>query len=77
MSHKNFIVTYTTQHGKEYLGDDFVVVEILTHNEYDANIVMDNIEKIFDGVVIECAEEEHPRQKNKKRKVNSDRRKKV
>jgi len=67
-----YIITYTTDTA-ERLDDDFVAIEIQAHNDSDANVILENIERFFGAVTITIEEVEVI--KRKRKLVNSDRRK--
>jgi hypothetical protein len=69
---KRFRITYTCDEVHN-LDDDFLLLEIEAHNQGDADLIVSNIERFFNGVTIFCEEEEPP--KKKRRECNSDRRK--
>lgn len=67
----NYIITYTSDK-MEALDDDFFIVKIVAHNQKDVDIIINNVERYFDGVVV-TLEQEEPKTK-KRRNINSDRR---
>lgn len=66
-----FIVTYTTDHA-ENLDDDFAIIQIHAHNQKEVDLIINNIERMFKGVTIQC--EESTQAKSKRKRVNSDKR---
>ncbi len=67
MAKPKYIVTYT-QTSTENLDDDFVVLEIRAHNQRDAEIIMSNIETMFDGTTITIEQEEVKKRVRRRRK---------
>lgn len=68
----HYIISYTDSH-VEALEEDFVLLEIMAHNYEDAMIIVANMERYFDGVTIECVEEE--KKQTHRKRGNSDKRK--
>lgn len=70
---KTFRITYTCDETHD-LDDDFILLEFVAHTQADADLIIHNIEKFFHGVTVSCETEEP---KPRRRKINSDRRKKA
>lgn len=69
-----YTVTYTTDKA-QHLDDDFFLIEILAHTQKEAELIINNVERMFNGVTVQC--EEHVPPRKRKDKTNSDRRKKT
>ncbi len=67
MAKPKYIVTYT-QNVSENLDDDFTVLEIRAHSQKDAELIMSNIERLFDGITITIEQEEEKKRVRRKRK---------